>query len=266
MLAVTASCTSKNGESKGMQHSAECKTALYNGEYENGEEFAVDTTFTADGHFCISVNHNIFAYTEFYRLYSPEGNLLLIASGASESVCIDGYAVVYNDNKIMAIHFTGTLEDEPYGKLNSENGNNAEILKDWYDRIAKNEPEFTFEYDEHGVLSGINPIESPGYIKSGDIEVSIEECPRFWSSDLDGGGLCFFAMYKERNTEGSSQNYLYANGRLAAELAFWKGTFIKLRTYNKFGQMVGIYDDRGIDVKTQVCEDEWTRPQWYVEQ
>lgn len=94
----------------------------------------------------------------------------------------------------------------------------------------------------------------------------IKEWGAFWESDLDGGRLGFFVMVeKSREKNGSYVNYLYCNGKLIAELAYWKGVFIKARTYNREGVMVGMYADRSIDIMKQTYGDYWTTPMWYVD-
>lgn len=64
---------------------------------------------------------------------------------------------------------------------------------------------------------------------------------------------------------GSYVNYLYQNNHLVAELAYWKGTFIKARTYNHDGCMVHQYNDRNINIEDQTFQDWEEETKWYVD-
>ena len=94
--------------------------------------------------------------------------------------------------------------------------------------------------------------------------MSIDEVPDFWVSDINGGAVLFHALYKESVTDGSSLAYLYADGQLVAELAYWKGTFIKTRTYNRYGQMIAVYNDREADPKSTAWYDRDMQTEWYA--
>ena len=63
---------------------------------------------------------------------------------------------------------------------------------------------------------------------------------------------------------GSYVNYLYQDNHLLAELAYWKGTFIKARTYNRYGSLVAKYEDRSINIEEQTFWDFTEEPKWYV--
>lgn len=257
------SCTNKvNDEMKRNEHFVNCDETLYGGRYASDERFDVDTTFTDDNYYSISVSHKFFAFTSFTRLYSPTGKLLLIVAGCQEACEQSGYAIEYDGERISSVRMIAGLHDEIFWESEAKE---ADILQDFYTESLEKAPDFTFEYSEKDILCGIKEINSPQSSIHESIECSIDECPSFWSSDLDGGGLCFFVTFKSTDHTGSSVDYLYADGRLVAELAYWRGTFIKLRTYNIYGMLVGVYNNRNIDVKQQVIDDSYEMPQWYVE-
>lgn len=259
------SCESgrKASDEGARQHVVKCSKELYSGEYHQSEDFDVDTMFSDNGYYSIQVAAKPSRVACSKRLYAPDGKLLLIVGGCSESCNVCGYAIKYNDGgKVSRIWYANGLKDLNRDDYICLDDLSPDSLWQWYDALAAKDADFHFEYNKNGRLCDIKEIYSP---ICDTIEVSIEECPMFWTSDLDGGTLRFYALYKDLNHSGSSVDYLYADGKLAAELAYWKGTFIKTRTYNRYGQMVKVYDDRSIDVKEHVFYDDFENVRWYVD-
>lgn len=220
-----------------------------------------------DGSSCVRVEHNFFPESELYRLYSPNGNLRIIASGAQEQCGLDGYRIDYDEKgRICNVIFLGELDDEEYAKLGSEESS-AKVFKRWLKHSLENEPmghDSTFvDRDQDGNITSMRDIDIPYDYRA---RLSIKEWGHFWGSDLDGGHLGFFIMVEKfRDLDGSYVNYLYYNGKLIAEMAYWKGVFIKARTYNSRGVMVNMYTDRNLDVVEQAYIDYWDTPMWYID-
>lgn len=233
----------------------------------NTEGFGIVEEKDKDGSCCIRIEHHSFPESDHYRLYSPNGNLRIIASGAQEQCGLDGYRIDYDSNgKVCKILNLGELDDEEYGKLgNSESS--VTIMKRWLQRSLIEEPygqDSTFiRRNKKGNITSIRDIDIPTDYRA---KLFIKEWGPFWGSDINGGHMGFFVkVEKVKNTDGSYVDYLYCDGKLIAELAYWKGVFIKARTYNNKGVMVDMYTDRSIDVIEQAYKDNCTEPKWYVE-
>ena len=221
----------------------------------------------ADGSVCVRVEHHSFPKSELYRLYSPNGNLRIIASGAQEQCGLDGYRIDYDEKgRVCNVICLGELADEEYAKLGGEESS-AKVFKRWFKHSLKNEPmgqDSTFvERDQDGNITSMRDIDIPYDYRA---RLYIKEWGPFWGSDIEGGHLGFFVMVEKfRDLDGSYVNYLYCDGKLIAELAYWKGVFIKARTYNKRGVMVDTYSDRNMDVAEQAYEDFRDEKKWYVD-
>lgn len=231
------------------------------------EGFEIIEDKDEDGSCCIRIEHHSFPESDHYRLYSPNGNLRIIASGAQEQCGLDGYRIDYDANgKICNVINLGALDDDEYGKIDSEDSS-VTIMKRWLRNSLMEEPEgqdSTFiSRDEDGYITSMRNIDIPYGCRA---RLFIEEWGPFWGSDIDGGHIGFFVMVENvKYTDGSYVDYLYCDGKLIAELAYWKGVFIKARTYNNRGVMVDMYTDRSIDVIEQAYEDNCTEPKWYVD-
>lgn len=219
-----------------------------------------------DGSSCVRILHHSFPESELYRLYSPNGNLRIIASGAQEQCGLDGYRIDYDENgRVCNVIYLGELDDDEYGKLGGEESS-VKIMKKWFNHSMKDKPigqDSTFvDRDQNGNITSMRDIDIPYDYRA---RLYIKEWGPFWESDVDGGHLGFFVMVEKfRDLNGSYVNYIYYDGKLIAELAYWKGVFIKARTYNRKGVMVDMYTDRNIDVVEQAYEDFWDTPMWYV--
>lgn len=231
------------------------------------EEFEIVEDKDKDGSCCIRIDHHSFPESDHYRLYSPNGNLRIIASGAQEQCGLDGYRIDYDEKgRVCNVICLGELHDEEYGKLGGEESS-VKVMKRWLKHSLEEEPvgqdSIFVDRDQDGNITSMRNIDIPYNYRA---RLYIKEWGPFWGSDIEGGHLGFFVMVeKYRDLDGSYVNYLYCDGKLIAELAYWKGVFIKARTYNNRGVMVNLYSDRSTDVEYQAYEDHWSTPMWYVD-
>lgn len=230
------------------------------------ESFEVIEDKDEDGSRCVVIKHHTFASSGHYRLLSPNGNLRIFASGAQEMGGLCGYRIDYDEKgRVCNVMSIGVLDDEEYRKLGKEPS--VKVMKRWLEQSLKETPveqraSFICRNDRDEIIS-IGGVEIPSDYKA---KYYIQEWGPFWDSDLNGGRLGFFVIVEKDNTpDGSYVNYMYCDGSLIAELAYWKGVFVKARTYNKRGVMVGLYTDRNINVANQAFCDQETNPVWYVD-
>ena len=219
-----------------------------------------------DGSRCVEIQHLRSPSSGHYRLLSPNGNLRIFASGSQEMCGLYGYRIDYDERgRVCNVMFIGVLDDDEYRKLIE--GSSVKVMKRWLEQSLRETP-----VEQHA--SFIRRNDSDEIISIGGIEIPygykaryyIKEWGPFWESDLNGGCLGFFVVTeKVENIDGSYVNYMYCDGNLIAELAYWKGVFIKARTYNRKGVMVDLYTDRTIDVANQAFYDQETTPVWYVD-
>lgn len=230
---------------------------------ENNEEFSRISQTSSDGYKLISIQHNSPVQTELYQLYSPNGNLCLVASGAQEACALTGYRLDYSsDGKVSKVCFLDTLDDDDYRNLSDSTGN-VEIFKEWLSSSLPSNQCQSFDIirNEKNDVVKVGTIEVPDGFKA---KYFLREWGPFWVSDLDGGCISFFVELESQDTNGSYVNYLYSDNKLIAEMAYWNGTFIKARTYNKHGAMVNQYS-RDIDIFDQTFYDYNETPKWYVD-
>lgn len=231
------------------------------------EGFGIIEERDDDGSSCVRVEHHSFPESELYRLFSPNGNLRIIASGAQEQCGLDGYRIDYDEKgRVCNVICLGELDDEEYGKLGGEESS-VKVMKRWLKHSLQEEPmgqdSLFVDRDQDGNITSMRNIDIPYNYRA---RLYIKEWGPFWGSDIEGGQLGFFVMVeKYQDLNGSYVNYLYCDGKLIAELAYWKGVFIKARTYNRRGVMVDMYTDRSIDVAEQAYDDFWSTPIWYVD-
>lgn len=219
-----------------------------------------------DGSRCVVIEHLTSPLSEHYRLLSPNGNLRIFASGAQEACGLGGYRIDYDEKgRVCNVMSIGSLDDEEYRKIGKESS--VKVMKRWLEQSLNETPAeqhtpFICRNDRDEIIS-IGGIRIPSGYKP---KYYIREWGPFWESDLNGGHLGFFVVLENVDTaDGSYVNYMYCNGKFIAELAYWKGVFIKARTYNKMGVMVNLYTDRSIDVANQAFYDQRTNPVWYVD-
>ena len=236
-----------------------------NDEAESGPDFLRSEFTSSDNYTLTIVEHTTHASSEFCLLRTPNGNLCLIASGAQESCALSGYRIDYNpDGKVKCVSYLGYLDEDEYRKLDGNNGN-VEIMKRWLEtsRHSDNSINFEIERDEEGNVAKVGNLEVPYGFTA---KYYLSQWGPFWVSDIHGGCIGFFVELIDNDIEGSSVNYLYMDNHLIAEKAYWKGTFIKARTYNHRGCMVETYTDRNINLLDQTFYDFTDTPRWYVDE
>ncbi|MGN0228883.1 MAG: hypothetical protein ACI4BH_03645 [Muribaculaceae bacterium] len=235
-------------------------------ETELGSDFVRADFTSSDNYTLTTVEHTTHASSNYCQLRSPKGSLCLIASGAQESCALTGYRIDYNpDGKVKCVTHIGFLDDEEYGKLKGGN-DDVEIIKRWMETSRRNDDnnlKFEIERNEEGQVTKVGDLEVPYGFTA---KYYLAEWGPFWSNDIFGGCIGFFVELIDEDTEGSSVNYLYMDNHLIAEKAFWKGTFIKARTYNYMGCMVAKYDDREINLLDQTFYDYSEHSKWYVDE
>lgn len=228
-----------------------------------------------DGYRLLAIVNDGSPKNELYELFTPNGNLRLIASGAQEQGGVSGYSIDYNRNGTVArVRYIGMMNDDDYSEL-ADSTRSVQAMRRWADgvmedtgldccHVAADNYEECYDIvrnDKGGIIS-IGGIDVPyGY----DATFYLSEWGPFWLSDISGGMLAFFVRMECEDRDGSTVDYLYKDGKLLAEMAYWNGKFIKLRTYNHQGSMVGLYKDRDIDILNQAYEDYDVSPAWYVE-
>lgn len=267
-LIMMASCNGDDNRTSLWENDPQGVESIYQCSIAPGTKgFLLVDTKDADGSKCVKVCPKSFPESELYQLYSPNSNLRVIASGAQEQCGLDGYRIDYDKGgRVCNVVALGELDDESYDKLSGKEPS-VSIMKRWLQRSVKEMPEghdSTFiKRDRDGNITSMRDIDIPHNYRA---RLYIKEWGPFWQSDIEGGHLAFFVMVEKfRDLNGSYVNYLYCNGKLLAELAYWKGTFIKARTYNSRGVMVNTYTDRSIDVMKQAYEDHESTPMWYVD-
>ena len=236
-----------------------------NDEAESGPDFLRSEFTSSDNYTLTIVEHTTHASSEFCLLRTPNGNLCLIASGAQEACGLSGYRIDYNpDGKVKCVSYLGYLDEDEYRKLDGNNGN-VEIMKRWLEtsRHSDNSINFEIERDEEGNVAKVGNLEVPYGFTA---KYYLSQWGPFWVSDIDGGCIGFFVELIDNDIEGSSVNYLYMDNHLIAEKAYWKGTFIKARTYNDMGCMVETYTDRNINLLDQTFYDFSGSSLWYVDE
>ena len=234
-------------------------------ETELGPDF-VRTDFTSSDNYTLTiVEHTTHASTDYCQLRTPNGNLCLVASGAQEACAITGYRIDYNpDGKVKCVSYIDYLDEDEYRNLEGKTGD-VEIMKRWVEASRRSDKNINFEIvrNEEGKVTKVGDVEVPdGYTA----KYFLSEWGPFWTNDIWGGCIGFFVELIDEDIEGSSVNYLYYENRLIAEKAYWKGTFIKARTYNHRGCMVETYTDRNINLLDQTYYDFSETPRWYVDE
>lgn len=232
---------------------------------EENDWFEVTEVKDADGSRCVNTVHKTFASTEHYCLYSPNGNLKLVAAGASESCALYAAIIDYDSlGQVCNVKYADLLDDEEHRKLGSSgtDSTSVQVMKHWL-ATASIIYETPIKRDSDNNVISVGAVEVPDGYRA---KYYLEEWGPFWTSDLSGGDISFFVLLeKAENTDGSYVNYLYCGNNLIAELAYWKGVFIKARTYNSNGVMVRQYNDRNIDLNSITYYDYDEEPKWYVE-
>lgn len=228
------------------------------------DEFENTNSTSKDGYSLRHITHKAFAFSELFKLYTPNGNLRLVASMGSEESLIKGYRIDYEmDGSVSCVSYLGYLEEE---KLNFSTSESYDIslLNNWLkqSQIDNSADRYVIQRDENKKINQIGSVFVPSEY---NVIYYLSPWGPFWSSDLDGGIISFFVLLYKEKKDGSYVNYLYCNNKLIAELAYWNGTFIKARTYNYLGGLVDMYTDRDIEVENQAFYDFYIIPRWYLE-
>lgn len=236
-------------------------------------EYKINIAEDNSGAKCINIEHQEFAYTDFYMLYTPNGNLALIGSGTQEACLMWGYKILYNEDGTVAEVIDTEIPEDYYKKLTSlerDDPENVKIMKMWYDLPEdKYTQRYIFNRNSDGEIYSIGDF----YVPSGyNIRCFIKEWGYFWSSDISGGDLRLFSILERdlnyNHDSGSFLEYLYVGNRLVAELAYWKDTLIRMRTYNHLGAYVKTYSYQDTDIDIfSICYEDFESLQntyWYV--
>lgn len=229
------------------------------------KDFDIASYKNPDGSTTYNISHSTFAMTEFYCLYSPTGNLKLMAAGASEMADVYAYLISYNPkgqiDSISVLKPLGDIVENGISKLTVKSAH--DVFKKWIQNKNSIQYSYPVVRDSLGKIITIGKV----VIRDGyRAKWYIKEWGPFWTSDIRGGELGIFVLQEyQGDKNGSYVNYLYQNDHLVAELAYWKGTFIKARTYNHYGSMVNQYNDRNINIEDQTFEDWEKEPKWYLD-
>lgn len=175
----------------------------------------------------------------FFALYTPSDNLKLILAACSECGDLAGYKIIYDiDGKVCDVIVIDDIEfdQDPYPEKDG-----IRVLKNWMNTPEFEGEHFTIVRDEAKNITSVGSIDVPsGYTAS----YCIKEWGEFWTSDIRGGKLAFFVQLVEKDKEGrSTVDYLYCDGHLVAELAYWNGAMIKALYYDQKGHFQGIKEE-----------------------
>lgn len=228
------------------------------------QDFEIASYKNPDGSITYHIFHSTFAMTEFYSLYSPAGNLRLMAAGPSEMADVYSYLISYNSkgqiDSISVLKPLGDMVADGMSKLTVKSAH--DLFQQWIQN--KNSIQYSYPVlrDSIGKVVAIGNVAIRDNYKT---KLYIKEWGPFWTSDISGGMLGIFVLQEyQGDKSGSYVNYLYQGDHLVAELAYWKGTFIKARTYNHDGSMVHQYNDRNINVEDLTFQDWEEETKWYV--
>lgn len=229
------------------------------------QDFEIASYKNPDGSITYHISHSTFAMTEFYSLYSPAGNLRLMAAGPSEMADVYSYLISYNSkgqiDSISVLKPLGDMVADGMSKLTVKSAH--DLFQQWIQN--KNSIQYSYPVlrDSIGKVVAIGNVAIRDNYKT---KLYIKEWGPFWTSDISGGMLGIFVLQEyQRDKSGSYVNYLYQGDHLVAELAYWKGTFIKARTYNHDGSMVHQYNDMNINVEDLTFQDWEEETKWYVD-
>lgn len=228
------------------------------------QDFEIASYKNPDGSITYHIFHSTFAMTEFYSLYSPAGNLRLMAAGPSEMADVYSYLISYNSkgqiDSISVLKPLGDMVADGMSKLTVKSAH--DLFQQWIQNKNSIQYSYSVLRDSIGKVVAIGNVAIRDNYKT---KLYIKEWGPFWTSDISGGMLGIFVLQEyQGDKSGSYVNYLYQGDHLVAELAYWKGTFIKARTYNHDGSMVHQYNDRNINVEDLTFQDWEKETKWYV--
>ena len=229
------------------------------------QDFEIASYKNPDGSITYHISHSTFAMTEFYSLYSPAGNLRLMAAGPSEMADVYSYLISYNSkgqiDSISVLKPLGDMVADGMSKLTVKSAH--DLFQQWIQNKNSIQYSYPVRRDSIGKVVAIGNVAIRDNYKT---KLYIKEWGPFWTSDISGGILGIFVLQEyQGDKNGSYVNYLYQGDHLVAELAYWKGTFIKARTYNHDGSMVHQYNDMNINVEDLTFQDWEEETKWYVD-
>lgn len=239
-LVVSAiTLNSCNGSSFG--YDPEGAEVIYSPIEINEDEFSREDLVDREGFTGRSIEHRVYASTDYCALYTPANNLKLVLAGCSECCVLNGYKVDYNkDGSVQSVTLVNDVE------LPDTPGYDPRLLKSWVKDPSLEGQRFEISRNADWTVTSIGNIHVPYNYTA---KYFIKEWGPFWDSDIHGGDLGFFVLLEADEKEGrSAVDYLYVDGSLIAELAYWNGEFIKALYYNCEGQFYGIDDNRDADV------------------
>lgn len=231
-----------------------------------------DSTFSlvvyrnSDGSVTKSIVCNANDMTDHYALYSPAGNLKLLVAGPCLAGDVYGIKIDYDKsgavNCISILKTLGDITgDEAREGLSMKNAHDAFIS--WMQQPDNIDRSISVERDSTGAVTAVGNVKTRNDYKA---SLYIKEWGPFWTSDLDGGRFGIFTLQEyQGDKSGSYVNYLYEEDKLIAELAYWRGTLIKVRTYNRYGTMVEQYNDRDIDINATTFADFDREEKWWAD-
>lgn len=89
------------------------------------DDFDITNSTSKDGYSLSYITHKTSAFSELYKLYTPNGNLRLVASMGSEELLFKGYRIDYEMNgSVSSVSYLGYLEEEKLDPSTSGNYDN----------------------------------------------------------------------------------------------------------------------------------------------
>ena len=235
--------------------------SIYDPDPLDAERYAVNYYTDASGFTCKTVEPLGLPQTYYCALYTPADNLKMVLSGCSECASINGYKIEYDKDGLVSsvtqVQGIDVLEDEPHFS--------ARLLRSWAKDPTLEGERFVISRDEQGKITFVGDIDVPYDYTA---HCFIREWGPFWYSDISGGDIGFFVLLEKDDKEDrSTVDYLYVDGILIAELAYWNGKFIKALYYNREGRFFGIDENRDADVLEEAHDihDVVSQYPWYLD-
>lgn len=236
---MLAGCKGGSSAEKVSDYGADPKKAESIYSYTPTTGVMVDEFRSDDGWKYVCASALMGVSSEHHRLYSPNGNLRVIMGGASETGGAYGWRIDYGaDGKVKAVCDLGMLTDSEYGRLSKGSSYALETLRG---KLTDSKCRAVYEVERNykDEIVRVGSIEVIGGYRA---EVCIKEWGPFWISDVDGGRFGFFvSLAPEGKERENGVSLLYCNDRLIAETAHKNRKPTKIRTYNSFGQPIGVY-------------------------
>ncbi len=207
-------------------------------------EFMINESKDNAGYVAVSIEHMKYAFTDYYALWTPANNLRFILSGCSECGELKGYKIKYDKDGAISEVIKMFCPGDVFIQLREKDITTR--LKTWAKDQSLEAEHYSIQRDEYGKVTSI------GDVRAGNkqtIKYYISEWGPFWDNDVSGGVLGFFVWLIDNDKKGKSAvDYLYVDGHLIAELAYWDEVFIKALFYNREGLFYGITEDRQINI------------------